>query len=200
MAEEFDIQSVWKKSKERETVSDTSAYINTLERKGTRTTLYWIKTILWIEFWLSIVGLPFLIVYTTKRGDSTGLVISYVVLTFAYLFYYQFLIRKIRKFNYDGNVIQSLKKVYAYLRFYLLHYKVVIWLSMIFGLVYAIFGPENKEVFSKLETTTEWVIAIGITTLIIAVIGGVMHLLVHLIYGRKIKRLRKMVKDLESVE
>lgn len=200
MAEEFDIQSVWKKSREKEKASDTSVFINRLEKKGTRTTLYWIKTILWIEFWLSIIGLPFLIVFTTQRGDSTGLIISYVLLTFAYLFYYQFLIRKIKKFNYDGNVLHSLKKVYGYLNFFLLHYKVVIWLSMIFGLVYGLIGPENQEALSKLETPTQWIIAIGLSTLIVVIVGGIMHLLIHLIYGRKIKRLRKMVKDLESIE
>lgn len=198
MAEEFDLQSVWKKSKEK--VADPTAYVNKLERKGTRTTLYWIKTILWIEFWTSIIGLPFLVVFTAKRGDSIGLIITYVLLTFAYLFYYQFLIRQIRSFSYDGNVLQSLKKVYGYLNFFLLHYKVVIWVSMIFGLIYGFIAPESQEALSELKTTSQLLASVGITILIVAIVGGVMHLLVHLIYGRKIKRLRKMVKDLESID
>ncbi|WP_425390827.1 hypothetical protein [Ekhidna sp.] len=198
MAEEFDIQSVWKKSKEKG--ANDSLLINTLERKGTRTTLYWIKTILWIEFWLSIVGAPIMLWYLDDKGDSFWFTILYIVITIIYLVYYQFLIRKINEFRYDGNVVHSLKKVYGYLWFYLLHYKVVIWASMIFGLIYGFIAPENQEGLSKLETTNQWLIAIGISTFIVLVIGGIMHFLVHLIYGRKIKRLRRMVKDLENQE
>lgn len=198
MAEEFDMQSVWKKSKERE---DSSAlHIDTLEKKGTKTTLYWIKLILWIEFWLNLVLLPVMLPYLVNRQDPMWFIWVYVGITVIYLFYYQFLIRQIKTFSYDGNVIQSLKKVYGYLRFFLLHYKVVIWVSMIFGLVYGFLGPENQEVLSVLETQKEWIIAIGFATLIVAFIGGIMHLLVYLIYGKKIKRLRRIVKDLESIE
>ncbi|MEO1254046.1 MAG: hypothetical protein AAFY41_04040 [Bacteroidota bacterium] len=105
MAEELDIKSIWKKGKELEDPS--SLHINMLEKKGTKTTLYWIKVILWIEFWLNIILGPLSIHYSIKRGEALGLIIFYVILTLVYLFYYQFLIRKINQFNYDGNVVNS---------------------------------------------------------------------------------------------
>ncbi|MEO9870979.1 MAG: hypothetical protein ABJF63_10895, partial [Ekhidna sp.] len=144
--------------------------------------------------------LPLMIYYQQNRNDPEWFVAFYVVLTIGYLFYYQFLIRAINRFSYDGNVIQSLKKVYGYLRFYILHYKVVIWISVIVGLIYGFLAEENREAMEKLTTAKHWLIAIGISSLIMGAIGGIMHWLIHLIYGRKIKRLRKMVKDLESEE
>ncbi|WP_420318330.1 hypothetical protein [Ekhidna sp.] len=198
MSEEFDIQSVWKKSKKSTDVS--TFLIETLEKKGTKTTMYWIKVVLWIEFWMNLILLPIIIPYLIRKEEPTWYIGIYVGVTIIYFIYYQFLIRQINRFNYDGNVIHSLKKVYGYLRFFLLHYKVVIWFSMIFGLIYGFVAPENQEALSGLQTTKQWIIAIGFSTLIVAVVGGLMHLLVHLIYGRKIKRLKRMVRDLESEE
>ncbi len=198
MAEELDIKSIWEKGKELEDPS--SLEINTLEKKGTKTTLYWIKVILWIEFSLNLVLAPLSILYALNRGDSTGLIIFYLVVTIIYLIYYQFLIKKINQFNYDGNVVKSLKKVYGYLRFYLLHYKVVIWLSLIIGFIYGFTGPENREGLDKINSTEGWIIVISITVVIVGIFGGILHGLVNLIYGRKIKRLKKTLQDLQKEE
>ena len=61
MAEELDIRSLWNSSKEKE--DPNALQINMLEKKGAKTTLYWIKIILWIEFWISCVGIPVYIFY-----------------------------------------------------------------------------------------------------------------------------------------
>ncbi|WP_421762819.1 hypothetical protein [Ekhidna sp.] len=196
MAEELDIRSVWKKSKEQ--MDASSFQINMLERKGTRTTLYWIRTILLIEFWFSIVCVPLLIWHLRDRNESTEFIIFYLVVTVIYLFYYQFLIKKIKGFNYDGNVLDSLKKVYGYLRFYLLHYKVVIWLSMTVGLIYGFVAEENHQNLQKIDSLEGWIFAIGFSVILTGIIGGIMHWLIHMIYGRKIKRLKHMIRDLST--
>lgn len=198
MAEELDIRSIWNKGKAQEDPS--SIHINMMEKKGTKTTLYWIKTILWIEFWINAVIIGPAVYYMINRGDQTWFIVMCVVITCIYLFYYQFLIKQIKKFSYDGNVIQSLKKVYGYLWFYLLHYKVVIWLSLLVGVVMGYYDPNNLEAMQKIDTTKEWLLFIGIVGLMVGIIGGFFHLVVHLIYGRKIKRLKRTVKDLEREE
>ena len=198
MAEEQDIRSIWNKSKKLEDPS--SLKINRLEKKGTKTTLYWIKVILWIEFWLNIIITPIFVPYLLKRGDSIGFIAFITSITFIYLIYYQFLIRKINRFSYDGNVIKSLKKVYGYLRFFLLHYKVVIWISMIIGVVHEFSREKYDEVLNDINTQEDWIAFILINLLVMGVIGGLMHLIINLIYGRKIKRLKRMVQDLESEE
>ncbi|WP_420575610.1 hypothetical protein [Ekhidna sp.] len=196
MAEEFDIRSVWKKGKEKEDPS--SLHITTLEKKGTKTTLYWIKTILWIEFWLSIIVLPPMVLFSFKQGDSYWLIGAYVLLTLIYLVYYQFLIRQIKRFNYDKNVLESLKKVYGYLRFFLLHYKVIFWISLITGFIYGLMDPANAEGLAKIETVRQLAITIIVWIILVALVGSLFHLILFLIYGKKVSRLRKMVKELES--
>ena len=198
MAEELDIKSIWQKGKELE--DPASLKIDTLEKKGTKTTLYWIKVILWIEFWMNIVLLPLFIPYLHNRGDSIGFITFYILITIIYLIYYQFLIKKIKQFNYDGNVIKSLKKVYGYLRFYLLHYKVVIWVSMIVGIVYEFSRGESREALQKIDTLEEWSIFILINLVVVGIVGGILYGLIHLIYGRKIRRLRRTIKDLAEEE
>lgn len=195
MAEEIDIRSVWKSSKENTATPDVPFQ----EGKKAKTTLYWIKFILWIEFWLSIVCVGPMVYYFTSN-DQFGQAAFYGAITIIYLFYYQFLIKKINAFHYDGNVVESLKKVYGYLRFYLLHYKVVIWLSLIFGVFFGMSDPENAKGLANLSTTKQWTIFISVVLTMILLLGGIMHGLVHLIYGRKIRRLKETVRDLESQE
>ena len=195
MAEEIDIKSVWNRSKSLENPSSLS--IDKLERKSTKTTLYWIKIILWIEFGLTIVFAPIAIVYFMSEY-SIGVVSGYIAICIIYLFYYQFLIYQIRKFNYDRDVLQNLKKVYGYLRFYVLHYYVVFWISFIIGFFQG-YSDASAEAGSKpIETTGELAFIIALSVVTIAIVGGIFHFLIYLIYGRKIKRLRRMVKDLES--
>ena len=196
MAEELDIRSIWNKGKAKENPS--ALRIDILEKKGTKTTLYWVKTILWIEFWLTIVMAPFMVIYINSREVTAWPSSIYVFVSVVYLFYYQFLIRQINSFSYDGNVVESLRKVYKYLRFYVLHYKVVMWISMIIGFIYGFFAPENQEAYAKITTTKEWLIVVAVSLLLLAIIGGIMHLLLHLIYGKKIRRLKGMIKDLQQ--
>jgi len=198
MAEELGIRSIWNKGKEQE--DPRSLHMNMLEKRGTKTTLYWIKIILWMEFWITVVGVPLMIWYFILYPLPTGYLIGYTAITLIYLFYYQFLIKQINGFSYDGNVVHSLKKVYGYLRFYLLHYKVVIWFSLIAGFIYGLMNPEDPEALGKIQSTRDWIVVIAVSWVFLGILGGLLHLIIHLIYGRKIKRLRIMVKDLEREE
>ena len=198
MAEELDIRSIWNNSKERE--DPQALEINPVELKGTKTTLYWIKTILWIEFWISCVGIPIYLLVDIEGYDSLSFKVFAVILTCIYLVSYQFLIREINRFQYDRNVVKSLRKVYGYLRFYLLHYKVVIWVSLVAGTILGMFEPDNKETLTTIQTTGEWAILVGVLVVLVGIVGGLFTLVIHLIYGRKIGRLKRMVKDLENEE
>jgi len=198
MAEEFDIQTIWNRSKNQQQQPEFE--LDGLKMKGTKTTLYWIKTILWIEFWLSIIGLPFMLWYFSNRGEGTWVYVLFTTFTLVYLFYYQFLIRQINGFSYDRNVLQSLKKVHGYLWFYLLHYKVVFWLSLAVGFFAAMFDPANTGDLDVLETTKQWAIAIIIWIVIFGIAGLIFHLIIYLIYGRKVKRIKRMIRELESLQ
>jgi hypothetical protein len=201
MAEELDnIKALWKQSKESIPVPEIRREL--LEKYRPKTTLYWIKVILTIEFWLSIGLFPVVTYFFMWKQYGYAGAASYTIISIAYLIYYRFLINSISKFNYDFSVVESLKKVYGYLKFYLLHYKVVIWISLLvgftLGLLQGIEQGLNGQPIADEDKVMFWSVAIGLSLLIVGVIGGIMHFLVHLIYGRKIKRLKKMVRSLEA--
>ena len=199
MAEELDVISLWKKSKESATIPDVD--LSNFDKKPTRTVLYWIKFILTIEFWLSIVGLPFFIYYLIYIEPKPSLLAFYVIFTLVYLVYYRFLIRSINQFSYDGNVVASLRKVYGYLRFYLLHYKVVIWVSLVVGIIIGLIDASKEHPMPEGATPfAYWGLIVLFSTIAVGIIGGIFHFLIHLIYGRKIRRLRGIVKSLEKSE
>lgn len=199
MAEELDVISLWKKSKE--IASIPSIDITDFDRKPTKTVLFWIKFILLIEFWINVVALPFASYYLLVTSPDLLMFILYIVVTAIYLAYYQFLIRSIKRFNYDQNVVASLKKIYSYLRFYLLHYKVVIWLSLFTGVILGLLDATNQQSMPPdADPLIFWGSVIGITLILVGIVGAIFHLLINLIYGRKIKRLKGIVKSLETSE
>ena len=64
MAEEIDIKTLWKKSKEK---SDFSQVQQRFAEKAKRSSLEWIRIILTVEFWLTILFAPFTIY--SKRSN-----------------------------------------------------------------------------------------------------------------------------------
>jgi magnesium-transporting ATPase (P-type) len=203
MAEELDnIKALWQESKKTSPVPEINPVL--LEKYRPKSALHWIKIILSIEFWLSIAFFPFVVyLFMWKHYGKMG-VAFYTIITIVYLFYYRFLIKSIKQFNYDFSVLEGLRKVYGYLKFYLLHYKVVIWLSLSIGFVLGMIqGIEQALAGQPIEEEEKfkfWVITIGTAILFIGILGGIMHFLVDLIYGRKIKRLKQMIRSLEDME
>ena len=201
---ELDLIDIWKK----DTASLKNAEINVDEAIGKKSTtvLAKIKFILKIEFWLNNLIVPACAVwYFIDFG------VGYGVFTFMafliYFFYYIFLIRSINRFDYSGDVKKSLTKVYKYLRFYLLHYKVVIWEGYVlvnwgadgYGIYMGYTGqemdlPQNTPQFEF--TKTEAYVVIGLIIVVPVLFAALLHWLVNLIYGLKIKKLKRIVDDL----
>lgn len=190
---EVDIIELWNKGKGVSS-GEKEVNVDELISKNSRTPLYWIKIILWIEFWINLASLPFVYVMKEIEPVLYGTVMPIVVVV--YLFYYQFLIQKIKKFDYTTNVLTGLCKLYNYLNFFFLHYKVLLWFSMTFSLVYALIKESSNhpnEGFAEF-----WLPLVGLGLAGILVIGLVFNFLINLIYGRKIKRLKKIIKELEK--
>ncbi|MFT4737086.1 MAG: hypothetical protein ACI8QD_002310 [Cyclobacteriaceae bacterium] len=203
MAEEHDdIKALWKKSKEEKPLPNITR--ESLQADRSKSTLYWIRIILSIEFWISVIALPLVCYYIYDKDRNYILIAIYAVITLIYLFYYQFLIKKVRDFSYDGDVVKSLKKIYRYLRFYLLHYKVVIWLSLVLSYILGSIESSAKAVednnIPEDEVIKFLLITGAVSLVLIAIMGALMQFLIHLIYGRKIKRLKLIVKTLEEQE
>jgi heme/copper-type cytochrome/quinol oxidase subunit 4 len=203
MAEELDdIKALWKKSKEEKPLPNITR--ESLQADRSKSTLYWIRIILSIEFWISVIALPLVSYYIYNKDQNYFLISVYALITLIYLFYYQFLIKKVRDFSYDGDVVKSLKKIYRYLRSYLLHYKVVIWISLVLGYILGSIESSVKAVednnIPEDEVTKFLLITGAVSLVLIVIMGAVMQFLIHLIYGRKIKRLKVIVETLEEQE
>ncbi|MEM7108744.1 MAG: hypothetical protein AAF519_11000 [Bacteroidota bacterium] len=201
---EIDLIDIWKKDE----ILLKNAKIDVDEAIGKKSTtvLAKIKFILKIEFWLNnLVGPTCAVWYFIYFGAGYGIFAGFGYII--YFIYYLFLIRSINRFDYSADVKQSLTKVYKYLRFYLLHYKVIIWVGYVlviwgaagYGFYMGYTGQEMdlpKNVPQFEFTKTQAYVVLGLIVIVPVVFATLLHWLVNLIYGRKIKKLKLIVRDL----
>lgn len=190
---EVDIIELWNKGK-KDSSDNEEVNVDELINKKSRTPLHWIKIILWIEFWLNLASIPVVILISEQEPILYGIIMPIVIAI--YLVYYQFLIQKIKRFDYSTNVLTSLRKLYNYLNFFFLHYKVVIWFSLLFSLVYSLILESDKH--PDKGFVDFWLPVAGISSVMMILAGLFFSFLINLIYGRKIKRLKSIVKELEK--
>lgn len=196
---DIDIQGLWEKGKQVSRPAAPEIDIDEAIKGKSKTTLYWIKVILWIEFWVNVVCTPFAI-GLFRETRQYGALAFFIVVVIVYLFYYIFLIRSINRFSYLTDVKTNLKRLYKYLNFYLLHYKVLIWTMFPASFIYGFWLGLTSEHDELPDDTKFWVVIIAIlvvSTTLMVVLG---NWLVNLIYGKKIKRLKGMVQELEETE
>lgn len=188
---ELDIKDIWKKGA-RSLENAEELDVDKVIGKKSKTVLAKIHFILSIEFWLNNILMPFILYFQIMErnwGKAAFVLLVFIV----YLLYYLFLMRQTKQFDYSRNVKESLSKVYGYLRFYLLHYKVVMFLSVFYGGGVGYYeamteaGPVN---FGKEEL---WPIIMLTAALVLVYL--LFRFLINLIYGRKVKRLRQMISE-----
>lgn len=194
---EIDIQNLWEKGKQVSRPNEPEIDIDQAIKGKSKTTLYWIKVILWIEFWINLVSTPFITIMFLETGKKVELG-AFAVLLVIYLVYYLFLINSINRFNYLTDVRSSLKRLYKYLNFYLLHYKVLVWAFFPSSYVWGVWLAMKEQGLP--DTQIKWLKLIGASIIVIALMVLIGNWMVNLIYGRKIKRLKGMVRELEEVE
>ncbi len=193
---EVDIIELWNKGKKHSSV-EGELNIDELITKKSKTPLYWIKIILWIEFWMNLVSLP--LIYILFKDDEPflyGIVMPGIIII--YLFYYQFLIQRIKAFDFTIDVKTGLKKLLGYLNFFFLHYKVVIWVLIPLTYAYGVYIAWEED--QHVPSTNDLLIITGFGILFCGILGLVLNFLINLIYGRKIKRLRRIFVELDQPE
>lgn len=193
---EVDIIDLWNKGKKHSSGA-VEPNVDELITKKSRTPLFWIKVVLLIEFWINLISLP--VIYIFFRDDEPllyGIVMPAIIIV--YLVYYQFLIQKVKAFDFTIDVKSGLKKLLGYLNFFFLHYKVVIWVFIPLGYVYGVYiaGQENPDGV----TSTSLLITVGVGILFCGTLGLIFNFFINLIYGRKIRRLRKIFLELDQGE
>lgn len=189
MAKDVDFIALWEKGKALSPKVEID--VDQAIRSSSKGTLFWIKIILTIELWINIAFLPVLVYLFFWDTTDYAWGISLLIITVVYILYYRFLISEVSHFTFTDEVRTGLRKLYRYLNFFLLHYKIVIWISLLIGLVK---GLSDVEPDISEKTPDAWVAIIGVSLVLITIIGLIFTFLINLIYGRKIKRLKKLVK------
>lgn len=192
---EVDIIDLWNKGK-GPAPAEQEFNLDELVSKKSKTPLYWIKTILWIEFWLNLLSFPLMfILFKDDEPVLYGIIMPVIILI--YLVYYQFLIRQIKAYDFSVDVKTGLKKLYDHLNFFFLHYKVLVWffipLSFVYGVYVSLQEKATEEFGSK-----EWLIIIVTGVVACGILSLVFNFLLNLIYGRKIRRLKGIVQELDT--
>ena len=198
---ELDIKDIWEKGKLQQ-AEEVQLNVDNMEERKPKDVLYWVKFILWIEVGLNVACLPLFawMLFSDDLRDVDRYIYSWGIgMIILYLFYYRFLISSINKFDYAGDVKGSLTKIYKYLKFYILHYKVVVWglmpLSSFVSYFITISSPQENQPEVVIGSGPFWVgmAAVLVLSLLFSLL---FNFLVNLIYGRKIKRLKEMVSQL----
>ncbi len=202
---ELDLIDIW--NKDKASLQKAELDIDQAIGKKSTSVLSKIRFILKIEFWLNNAITPACaVVYFNTFGKFWGIFTGLIFLI--YFTYYLFLIRSINKFDYSNNVRESLTQIYKYLKFYVLHYKVVIWLSFLvlplsafgYGIYIGYTGDQPISIFEEVpklevdESFIFWFLAIFFGSLI--ALAVLFHYLVGLLYEKKIKQLKVMINDL----
>ncbi|MEP1096652.1 MAG: hypothetical protein ABJG78_16165 [Cyclobacteriaceae bacterium] len=192
---EVDIIDLWNKGKRHSSI-EQEIDVDELVTKKSKTPLHWIKVVLWIEFWINLVSLP--LMYILFQEDDPilyGIIMPIIILI--YLIYYQFLIWQINAFDFSMDVKTGLSKLYGYLNFFFLHYKVLVWLFVPIGYVYGVYSSLKEKPTGEFNGE-DWLMIILTGLAVSGILSLVFNFLLNLIYGRKIKRLKGIVQELES--
>lgn len=188
---ELDIKDIWQKGSGA--LGAGTALAPPAENVRSRNVLYWLRVILTIEFWLNNIGTPIAIYYEFQR-DSRATAIFLIVVGVVYFFYYLFLIRQIRSFDFSGNVRESLTRIYHYLKFYVLHYKVVFFASLYFGGFYGYYEAITEK--GPFVPNKDTLLPLLLVAVLLIPVYLIFHFLINLIYVRKIKKLKKIIEGL----
>ncbi len=194
---EVDISKIWSRSKEIAGHTELDN-LNEIIKGKSKDTLGWIKLILSIELALNVLMAPLIYLWWDRIGLNWEFYVLLGIIC-VYVIYYLFLIGAISRFDYAGRIKDSLKTIYRYLSFYLLHYKVVIWVIFPLSFCYGLYIGITDDGKSLSEVSSQAWLTIGVIAILLN--GAMIALftwLINLIYGRKIRRLKAMVDDLSA--
>lgn len=192
----LDIKDIWKGGNAEDKKVFEKPEIDKMIRKGSDSLIHrFIKT-LTFELWINFL------VFTSL---SVGLFFSHqwlvggvmTLLNLVFFLYYKRLIKKLKVEKIDSTVLEYLYTIRDMVNRFILHYKIAtIALSvLIIGLVFYL---EGGEFYSK-YTANPKSFLIGLTGGILVAIPFSLYM-IHLMYGKKAKKLAHMICSLEEEE
>lgn len=193
---DLDIKDIWKGGNAADEKVYAKPEIDKMIRKGSISLVRrFIKT-LRIELWINLTVLTALSIalFYSKQWVIGG---GMMALNLVFFLYYKNLINKLKQEEIDSSVLEHLYAIQAIVKRFILHYKIAtVVLSVL--IVGAVFYLEGSEFYLK-YTSNPKAFVIGLAGGILVAIPFSLYM-IHLLYGKKAKKLAHMICSLEKEE
>ncbi|SMD33806.1 hypothetical protein SAMN04488029_1678 [Reichenbachiella faecimaris] len=193
---DLDIKDLWKQGDAKEVGTFSVSQIQDMIRKGSDSLIHrFIKT-LTIELWINLVILTLLsgsLLYLSE-WEVGGVA---MILNILFWLYYKNLIGNLKREEIDSTVLAHLYVIQKMVKRFILHYKIATLVMSLIA-VSAVFYLENNAfyyMFSEKPKAT----AIGMACGFVFAVPLSLYL-IHILYGKKAKKLADMIDSLEKEE
>ncbi|MEP2025133.1 MAG: hypothetical protein ABJH98_15355 [Reichenbachiella sp.] len=193
---DLDIKDIWKDGNAADEKVYAKPEIDRMIRKGSSSLVHrFIKT-LSVELWLNLVVLTFFslgLLYTKQWVIGGGM----MVLNALFFVYYRNLINILKKEEIDSSVLEHLYTIQRIVKRFILHYKIASFVLAIL-VVAAVFYLDGNEFYIKFTNDPKSFI-IGLASGVLVAIPFTFYV-IHLLYGKKARKLAYMIESLEQKE
>jgi len=193
--EELDLKKMWKSGERGDDFNYSSQTIARIIKQGPQNIVSrFIKT-LTIEKWANVIVLSSAAIYLLI--EQFWLLFGAMnVLNLAFFFYYQMLINKLDREFIDSNVMQYLNDVHKIITRFIKHYTIAAWVIVVPVFFVTIYFQQNGFHAYNMGMQTFYWVSFGSLVLAMATV----YYILHLMYGKKAKRIKKMIDMLSEEE
>lgn len=194
---DLDIKDIWKQGDTKNANAFSEPQIEEMIRKGSDSLVNrFIKTLKG-ELWVNLViltSLSLVLLYSKQWVVGGGM----VLLDFLFFLYYQDLIKNLKKEEIDTSVLDYLYTVQRMMKKFILHYKIASFVLAVL-IVAAVFYLDGNEFYAIKYAADPRSFIIGLVAGILFAVPFTLYM-IHLLYGKKAKKLAHMICSLEKEE
>lgn len=193
---DLDIKDIWKQGDEANVQAFSNPEIEAMLRKGSDSLVHrFIKT-LTIELWVNLIvltGIGLGMIFSDQWTVGVGL----LIIDLLFYFYYRNLINSLKKEEIDSSVLAYLYTIQKMVRRFILHYKIASLVLVPIMLAIVLYLDGN-DFYVKYSANPESFV-IGMACGIVIAIPFTFYM-IHLMYGKKARKLAHMIRSLEKEE
>lgn len=151
------------------------------------------KALYWEDIFNKVITVAFIGFFIYKEDYFFS--IGFFMLMIPIIWYYKYLMDEMAKITYQAEVKSYLKSLYHLLRTFIIRYRVIGIIIVPVSFIYGFYvgyneSPEADKVIKPLT------ILLGV----LAMLGfyGFAELYIYLLYGRKLQKLKELIKEMNS--
>lgn len=191
--EDLELKEIWKSGQGDEEFNYSAQTIERIIKQGPNNIVAkFVKTLIW-EKWINLIILTCCTLYLWYEGYwFIGATIMVVNLLF--FFYYNALIKKLDREYIDSNVIQYLHDVQRIVSTFIRHYQIagmVLMVPAYFGAMYL-----HSQGYYEFHMEQSEFMIVNLGVLVFAIV--LTFWIIDLLYGRKARKLKKMISSLKE--